>query len=199
MIPKRVKQFYINLTDRYTKEDEKYVKSILDDFEYNLFKDLSNSEKKHSVRVSNEFKKISEEINLNKLNTTKDLLSEESEPIEKIKEIISQKGEQIIKDCILENREMFIKAGLLHDIGKSVKRINIIDKSIIVILNKLTSGNLKKLKNKKVQCYYKHSEYSEDMLKGYIKDVKMLNLIKKHHCDTDNLEILLFQIIDDRN
>lgn len=179
MIPKRVKQFYINLTDRYTKEDEKYVKSILDDFEYNLFKDLSNSEKKHSVRVSNEFKKISEEINLNKLNTTKDLLSEESEPIEKIKEIISQKGEQIIKDCILENREMFIKAGLLHDIGKSVKRINIIDKSIIVILNKLTSGNLKKLKNKKVQCYYKHSEYSEDMLKGYIKDVKMLNIKKK--------------------
>lgn len=199
MIPKRVKQFYINLTDRYTKEDEKYVKSILDDFEYNLFKDLSNSEKKHSVRVSNEFKKISEEINLNKLNTTKDLLSEESEPIEKIKEIISQKGEQIIKDCILENREMLIKAGLLHDIGKSVKRINIIDKSIIVILNKLTSGNLKKLKNKKVQCYYKHSEYSENMLKGYIKDVKMLNLIKKHHSDTDDLEILLFQIIDDRN
>lgn len=199
MIPKRVKQFYVNLTDRFTEEDKKYVEDILYDFEYCLFMKLSNSEKKHSVRVSKEFKKISEEIKLNRYTPTKDLLCENSETIEKLKKEIDKNGEEYISDFIIKNKDMFIKSGLLHDVGKSKKRINIIEKSIIVILNKITSGNLKKLKNKKVQCYYRHSEYSENMLKEYIKDKNMLELIKNHHLDTEDLKILLFQVIDDRN
>ncbi|WP_300282570.1 HD domain-containing protein [Peptacetobacter sp.] len=200
MIPKRVKQFYVNLTDKFTEEDEKYAQNLLDGFEYYLFMKISNSEKKHSVRVSREFKKISEEIKLNKYSPTKDLLVEKNQTTENLKKIISKDGEEYINNFIIENEDLFIKAGLLHDVGKSKKRINIIEKSIIVILNKITSGKLKKSKNKKIQCYYRHSEYSENMLKNHIKNKNLLDLIKNHHSSqTEDLKVLLFQVIDDRN
>lgn len=52
MIPKRVKQFYINLTDRMTEKDYYYVTKILNSKELELFMKLSKSEQKHSVRIA---------------------------------------------------------------------------------------------------------------------------------------------------
>ena len=37
MIPKRVKQFYINVTDKMTEKDYEYVKEILNNKELELF------------------------------------------------------------------------------------------------------------------------------------------------------------------
>ena len=112
MIPKRVKQFYINVTDKMTEKDYEYVKEILNNKELELFLRLSKSEQKHSVRIAKDIESVIENNNTN--------------------------DEDIIK-----NRDLLIRGALLHDIGKSVKRLNVIDKSIIVILNKLTDGQLK--------------------------------------------------------
>lgn len=169
MIPKRVKQFYINVTDIMSKEDYNYVEDVLNNNELQLFIKLSKSEQKHSVRIA---KKI-EIIIDNSLTDSQE---------------------------IIKNRDMLIKAGLLHDIGKIKKRINVIDKSIIVILNKLTKGELKKVKkSKKIQCYYNHSEYSYEILKKIIDDELLLEIIKNHHNNSNNEIIKFLKEIDDEN
>lgn len=84
-------------------------------------------------------------------------------------------------DDILKNKDMLVKVGLLHDVGKSRQRINIIDKSIIVILNKLTSGKLRNINLKKIQCYYNHSEYSYEILKELDEDNVFLEIVRNHH------------------
>ena len=169
MIPQRVKQFYMNVTDIMKKEDYDYVNEILDDRELEWFKKLSKSEQKHCVRNAKD-----------------------------IEEIIDNK---LIDDNeILSNKDILKKAALLHDIGKSRQRLNVIDKSIIVILNKLTKGNLIKLKrSKKVQCYYNHSEYSYEILKSFIDDKIILDIAKNHHKEKGNNIIEFFKKIDDKN
>lgn len=165
---KRIRQFYINLTDRMASDDYIYVKSKLSEDEYNLFIKLLKSEQKHCVRVAKEVER-------------------------------RFKNNEVYTPWLLENKEILIKASLLHDVGKIKKKVNIIDKSIITILNKITKGKLKKLKNKKVQCYYNHPEYSYDILKNIYNDEKLLNIIKNHHKNIDCELILFFQDIDDNN
>lgn len=169
MIPKRVKQFYINVTDLMSKEDYKYVQNNINKKEFELFVKLSKSEQKHSVRIA---KEIESAIN--------NLVVDNQE--------------------IVDNKKLLIKVALLHDIGKIRKRLNVIDKSIIVILNKLTKGKLKNVeKSKKVQCYYNHSEYSYEILKKIIDDELLLKIVKNHHKDTDDEIIKFFKKIDDKN
>jgi putative nucleotidyltransferase with HDIG domain len=169
MIPKRVKQFYINVTDLMSQEDYKYVQNNINKEEFKLFTKLSKSEQKHSVRIA---KTIESDID--------NLVVDNQE--------------------IVNNKQLLIKVALLHDIGKIRKRLNVIDKSIIVILNKMTKGELKKFKkSKKVQCYYNHSEYSYEILKKIIDDELLLKIIKNHHKDTDDEMIKFFKKIDDEN
>lgn len=169
MIHKRIKQFYMNLTDTMQKEDYEYIDKILNDVELKWFKKLSKSEQKHCVRNA---KDIEYTID-NKLVNDNEILS---------------------------NKYILKKAALLHDIGKSRKRLSIIDKSIIVILNKLTKGNLIKLKkNKKVQCYYNHSEYSYEILKDFIDNKVILDIAKNHHKDNVSNIVEFFKKIDDKN
>ena len=169
MIPKRVKQFYINVTDLMSKEDYKYVQNNINKKEFELFIKLSKSEQKHSVRIA---KTIESAID--------NLVVDNQE--------------------IVNNKQLLIKVALLHDIGKIRKRLNVIDKSIIVILNKMTKGELKKFKkSKKVQCYYNHSEYSYEILKKIIDDELLLKIVKNHHKDTDDEMIKFFKKIDDEN
>ena len=169
MTPKRVKQFYINVTDKMTEKDYEYVKEILNNKELELFLRLSKSEQKHSVRIAKDIEGIIE----NKVTNDED---------------------------IIKNRDLLIRGALLHDIGKSVKRLNVIDKSIIVILNKLTDGKLKSLKrSKKVQCYYNHSEYGYEILKDVVKNDLILDIIRNHHKKSDNKIVSFFKTVDDRN
>lgn len=169
MIPKRVKQFYINATDLMTNKDYKYVKRNLNNEEYDLFKKILKSEQKHSVRIAKEIEYTIEN--------------------------------NLVDDVdIIQSKNLLIKTALLHDVGKSKQKVNIIEKSIIVILNKLTKGNLKNFKkSKKVQCYYNHSEYSYVLLKDIIKDDLILNIIRNHHKNTDNKLTNFFKQIDDNN
>lgn len=169
MIPKRVKQFYINATDSMISKDYEYVKIHLNNEEYDLFKKILKSEQKHSVRIAKEIEYIIEN--------------------------------NLVDDIdIIQSKNLLIKTALLHDVGKSKQKVNIIEKSIIVILNKLTKGNLKNFKkSKKIQCYYNHSEYSYILLKDIIKDDLILSIIRNHHRNTDNKFTNFFKQIDDNN
>ena len=169
MIPKRVKQFYVNVTDKMTEKDYDYANEILNKKELELFMKLSKSEQKHSIRIA------------------KDI------------EFIIDNNETDDKE-ILKNRNLLIKSALLHDIGKITKRLNVIDKSIIVILNKLTKGKLKSIKkNKKIQCYYNHSSYGYEILKDIIDDTVILDIVKNHHSDNSKNLVNFFKQIDDKN
>ncbi len=169
MIPKRVKQFYVNVTDKMTKKDYDYAMEILNSKELELFMRLSKSEQKHSIRIAKNIEFIID----NKKTDDED---------------------------ILRNRNLLIKSALLHDIGKITKRLNVIDKSIIVILNKLTNGKLKNIKkSKKIQCYYNHSSYGYEILKDMIENEIILDIVKNHHSDNGNKVVNFFKQIDDKN
>ena len=163
---KRVRQVYMNLTDRMSIKDYKYVESILSDKELHLFKKILKSEQKHSVRLAKN--------------------------METALKVDCEK-----KDYFNKYRDILIKAALLHDVGKATARINVFEKCILVLLNKITKGKLRNIKNKKVDCYYNHASYSYDFLKGIVDDELVLDIIKNHHCETENDLILLFQSIDD--
>ncbi|GAA0123416.1 HD domain-containing protein [Clostridium faecium] len=94
-----------------------------------------------------------------------------------------------------------IKAGLLHDIGKVYRSLNPIEKSIVVILNFITNGRLKKFNNiKAINVYYNHGEIGYNILKKYDYDHNFLNLIRYHH--TNNYQNIFMDILkkcDDRN
>ena len=169
MIPKRVKQFYVNVTDKMTEKDYDYANEILNKKELKLFMKLSKSEQKHSIRIAKDIEFIIDN------NETDD-------------------------EEILKNRNLLMKSALLHDIGKITKRLNVIDKSIIVILNKLTKGKLKSIKtSKKIQCYCNHSSYGYEILKDIIDDTVILDIVKNHHSDNGNNLVNFFKQIDDKN
>ena len=60
MVPKRVKQFYINVSDNMSEKDYEYVKEILNNQELELFLKLSKSEQKHSVRIAKDIEGVIE-------------------------------------------------------------------------------------------------------------------------------------------
>lgn len=81
------------------------------------------------------------------------------------------------------DKNKLAKIALLHDIGKVNGSLNIIDKSILVILDKVTYGNLRKYdKYKKVNTYYNHPKESVKILKKINNyDKEFLEAIEKHH------------------
>ncbi|APH18660.1 HD domain-containing protein [Clostridium botulinum] len=80
-------------------------------------------------------------------------------------------------------KDEFIKVALLHDIGKLNYKVDIIKKSIIVIMDRITNSRIKKFQNiKSVYVYYNHPYLGYCILKQYNKySEKMLYLIKNHH------------------
>lgn len=71
---------------------------------------------------------------------------------------------------------------LLHDIGKIGVSLNVIDRSILVLLNKFTGGNLKKYDNiKKIDVFYNHPQKAMKYLKNFNYDEDFLFIIRNHH------------------
>lgn len=80
------------------------------------------------------------------------------------------------------DKNKLAKIALLHDVGKSEKSLNIVDKSILTILDKITKGNLKRINNKKIDIYYNHAEKSVKLLKKINKyDLDFLEAVRNHH------------------
>ncbi|WP_054743012.1 HD domain-containing protein [Cellulosilyticum ruminicola] len=83
----------------------------------------------------------------------------------------------------IKERWELSRIALLHDIGKIKYPLNPIEKSIIVVLNKLTKGKIRKLtKLKMVKCYYTHAQEGAALLAEigtYNED--FLEAIRTHH------------------
>lgn len=113
-------------------------------------------------------------------------------------------AKSVKEECLKQNLDdkKLIKAALLHDIGKIQNNLNVIDKSIIVLLDKITKGKAKKLSNiKKIDTYYNHGEKGYNTLKKYISDKKILKLVKEHHNASiiDDKELQILRECDGKN
>ncbi|MBD7910842.1 MULTISPECIES: HD domain-containing protein [Clostridium] len=103
--------------------------------------------------------------------------SEKHHSIRVCKDALSK---SILRDV---DKEKLAKIALLHDVGKSLGNLNIIDKSLIVILDKMTKGRLKRYNfSKKIDIYYNHPKKSVELLRNIHKyDDEFIEAIRKHH------------------
>lgn len=130
------------------------------------------------------FKRIDDDILARYLN------SEELKLFKKLKISEQHHCIRVCKDALIESsnwrevdKNKLARIALLHDIGKIDGRLNVVDKSLIVICDKITSGNLRKYTNiKKIDVYYNHPKKSSDLLKKIDEyDEEFLEAIEKHH------------------
>ena len=73
------------------------------------------------------------------------------------------------------------KIALLHDIGKLKGRLNSIDKSVLVIADKVSKGRIRNLGFKKVDVYFNHGQMGSKLLRDYGLSERALFLIENHH------------------
>ncbi|MHC6178277.1 HD domain-containing protein [Clostridium sp. JNZ X4-2] len=100
------------------------------------------------------------------------------------------------------NTNLLLKAALLHDIGKIYSRLNIIDKSIMVLGDKFSRGRLKKFSNnKKINIYYNHAILGKELLRKIETDDRLLYLVENHHNEKiiNDLELDILRYCDRRN
>lgn len=98
--------------------------------------------------------------------------------------------------------DKLIKVALLHDIGKINIKLNLIEKSLLVILDAVTKGKIRKVKKiKRIYLYYNHGRIGADILRNYGYNNRFLYLIENHHnkhvCDDKELNIIKY--CDDKN
>lgn len=93
---------------------------------------------------------------------------------------------KVVKEVILEsknkgiNDNYLIKAAFLHDIGKIDSGLNIVIKSILVILNKVMPRIISKFTGfKSVNAYYNHPEIALSFLNNENERIKYY--ILNHH------------------
>ncbi|ATD53756.1 HD domain-containing protein [Clostridium chauvoei] len=118
---------------------------------------------------------------------------------------------RVCKDSILMKEQENIdvddfklaKAALLHDIGKSKFKLNIFEKSIVVLLDKATNGKINKYDNiKQIDIYYNHPKIGEKILRKYNYDEEFLQVIKQHHnynYDNNNKILEIISKCDNKN
>ena len=94
------------------------------------------------------------------------------------------------------DKNKLAKIALLHDVGKIDNSLNTIEKSILVILDKVTNGKIKKYKTSRiVDGYYNHPYKSVKLLTDLQDyDKEFLEAIQNHHYNkyiqNDYLEII---------
>ncbi|WP_138207501.1 HDIG domain-containing metalloprotein [Haloimpatiens lingqiaonensis] len=106
------------------------------------------------------------------------------------------------KELNINYNDELIVAALLHDIGKIECSLNLIDKSALVILDKISRGKIKKYeKNKKVDIYYNHPEKGYNILKKMGEKNRILFLVKNHHNNdiSNDLELSILKECDENN
>jgi putative nucleotidyltransferase with HDIG domain len=98
--------------------------------------------------------------------------------------------------------DTLIKVALLHDIGKINIKLNIIEKSLLVIVHAITKGKIIRVKKiKKIYRYYNHGKIGADILRNYGYDNRFLYLIENHHNKhiSEDEELNIIKSCDDRN
>lgn len=108
------------------------------------------------------------------------------------------------KICYEKNitSNFILKAALLHDIGKVYKRLNIIDKSIMVLLDIMTRGKMKHMCNfDKINVYYNHANIGANLLRKIKCDKYIIFLVRNHdnkHMN-DNKYLNIIKYCDNNN
>jgi putative nucleotidyltransferase with HDIG domain len=99
------------------------------------------------------------------------------------------------------DKNFLIKLALLHDIGKICNALNVVQKCIMVILDKITAKKLSKFtKIKIIDTYYNHGLKGYYILKKYDYSYKFLYLVKNHHNNIEgNKELNILKIFDSKN
>ncbi|GFR36594.1 HD domain-containing protein [Thermobrachium celere] len=134
-------------------------------FFWALFSKLTDDDKK----FVNAYLSENERVLFNRLKE-----SEKVHSVKVAKEVLERSLELDLYDINL------IKAALLHDIGKVDSGLNVINKSIITIFNKLFPNFLKRFYNiRPIYAYYNHPEIALTYLNNCDNYIKFL--IKNHH------------------
>ena len=142
-------------------------------------------------------KSLSEDIDIEYVN--KFLNKREKNLFNKLKKTDKQHCIRVSKDAVHLSKGKNInlnrvaKVALLHDIGKGEYGLNIIEKSVLVILNKMTKGKLKKYDGiKAVDSYYNHAEKGANLLKRFnTYDKEFLDTIRYNNSNKIQLNKLL--------
>jgi putative nucleotidyltransferase with HDIG domain len=114
-------------------------------------------------------------------------------------------AEAVMKVCGENNinNEALVKAALLHDIGKIYKKLNPIEKSLMVMLNSISKGKLRQYNRfKKVDVYYNHGDKGYNMLKNTGNyNERFLYLVKNHHNNfiVGDKELDILRTCDNKN
>ena len=92
-----------------------------------------------------------------------------------------------------------IKASLLHDSGKGGSGLNLITKSIMVILDAVFHERLKKFSSYKiVNAYYNHGKIAADNLSFESNRIRYL-ILNHHNFNINDEELNLLQEADNKN
>ncbi len=97
------------------------------------------------------------------------------------------------------------RAALLHDVGKGIKHLSLIEKSTVVLLDKFTKGKIKKFNNiKQIDVYYNHPKIGREILikNGFENDKELLDVVRYHHNikrADKNTMLNIIKICDDKN
>ncbi|MBP2034083.1 putative nucleotidyltransferase with HDIG domain [Clostridium algifaecis] len=100
------------------------------------------------------------------------------------------------------NLNIILKAALLHDIGKIYRRLTIIDKSIMVLLNSITLGKMKYMcKFNKINVYYNHAKIGAKLLEKISCNKYIIFLVKNHDNNdiNDNKYLNIIKYCDNNN
>lgn len=154
--------------------------------------------------ITSPIKKIDKEI-LNKY-----LNSEEKELFNKLSHSDKHHSIRVCKGALeLANKNTEIdinrlaKVALLHDVGKAIYPLNAVEKSILVILHKISKGKLKNYtKYKKVDAYYNHPKKGVKILsKNGEYDYEFLEVVEKHHYKEigNNIYLKIVKESDDKS
>lgn len=103
---------------------------------------------------------------------------------------VARKLAELIKTAFqppLEDRERFyiIKAGLLHDLGKIHYGMNVLEKSLAVLLAKLGFDRGKRIaRSRMMEIYYRHPDYSRELVlakESFAPYPYLYKIISLHH------------------
>jgi putative nucleotidyltransferase with HDIG domain len=123
-------------------------------------------------------------------------VSEQKHSIRVVKELERRSEMDKGQEAVALDREEFIKIALLHDIGKIERKLTPIDKSILVILDKVAGSRMRKMTNvKKIDVYYNHAEKGYILLSRLDKySDRFLYLVRNHH-ENDIIEDRALEIL----